>query len=122
MPTAPQKNVTVRFRWKGGPSFQIVGGSLTSGKNYAVTWQMVSGSTATLTSIDFVDNVTPPALQSGWTLPADPPAGSIVQGVYNNNTTPGEKVMNFPYTVTVQYNGDSYTSPDPELELQPPRS
>ena len=121
MPTAQQKNVTVRFRWKSGPSFQIVGGSLTSGKNYAVTWQMVSGSAATLTSVDFADNVTPPALQNGWTLPTPPP-DSIVQGVYNNNTAPGEKVMNFPYTVTVQYNGDSYTSPDPKLELQPPRS
>ena len=121
MPTALQKNVMVRFRWKGGPSFQIVGGSLGSGKNYAVTWQMVSGSAATLKSVDFVNEITPPALQNGWTLPTAP-ADAIVQGVYNDNTAPGSKVMTFPYTVTVQYKGDSYTSPDPELELQPPRS
>ena len=130
MPTASLVSVIVTFTWDAGPSWSFSGGTLSQpssppagGQGYAVQWQFSTDSAsgvafAATNPITWNSNQSPPALPSSWTLPTGLTQPYL--GVLNTNTTKGNNPSKFGYTVAVTYNGNPYTSPDPELVLQPP--
>jgi hypothetical protein len=128
MPQAVQKIVTISFTWidtgtqiwSFAPQPLDLPG-LAGGAGYCLSLVLSADSQAGALLSGFQWTAVPgppPALPSDWTMPP-PESGTIHQGVFNDNALPGQS-LSFNYTVSVAFGGLTYTSPDPELLLQPP--